>query len=246
MRTSKPFSMISYNTRPFLVEKLNELKEGGLVQFWAFVEHLPEDDEKKPHKHLYIIPAKLIDTQRIEKALLELDQNNLLGKPLGAIFPRSSKFDDWYLYALHDQRYLALKGQKRKYHYNDDSITVSCEDTFRELKSLIDYTAINRMSLIIEKAENGESLAEIIKSCNIPLQLIGQVKQLYDIITSNFSVYRGSRKTHTPKIDTTDDIINMETGEVIKAIEKNLNDTERPTFKPACAEDFKEINKLFK
>lgn len=213
MRTSKPFSMISYNTRPFLIEKLNELRDGGLVQFWAFIEHLAEEDEKKPHKHLYIIPAKLIDTQRVEKALVELDPNNLIGKPLKAIFPCSSKFDDWYLYSLHDKKYLAFKGQKRQYHYNDDAFFVSCEDTFHELKSLIDYSAINRMNLIFEKAENGESLPEIIKTCNIPIQLVGQVKQLYDIITSNFSVYRNDRKTHSPRVDT-------ETGEVIKEIEK--------------------------
>jgi hypothetical protein len=211
VRTSKPFSMISYNTRPFLIEKLNELKNGGLIQFWAFIEHLAEEDEKKAHKHLYIIPEKLIDTQRVEKALSELDPNNLLGEPLKAIFPCSSKFDDWYLYSLHDKKYLAFKGQKRQYHYNDDAFFVSCEDTFHELKSLIDYTAINRLNLIYEKAEKGESLAEIIKTCNIPLQLIGQVKQLYDIITSNISVYRNGRKTHTPKV-----VFDPETGEIKK------------------------------
>ena len=209
MRTSKPFSMISYNTRPFLIEKLNELKDGGLIQFWAFIEHLAEQDERKAHKHLYIIPAKLIDTQRIEKALQEIDINDLTAKPLGAIFPQSSKFADWYLYGLHNKKYLALKGQKRKYTYNDNAFVVSCQDTFQELKNLIDYTEINRLDAIFEKAEKGESLADIIKTCNIPLQLVGQVKQLYDIITSRFEVYRSDRKTHTPKVD-----FDTETGEI--------------------------------
>jgi len=208
MRTSKPFSMISYNTRDFLREKLNELVQGGLIQFWAFIEHLPEEDEKKAHKHLYIIPAKLIDTQRIEKALQEIDLTDITAKPLGAIFPQSSKFADWYLYGLHDKKYLAYKGQKRKYHYNDKAFVVSCQDTFQELKNLIDYTEINRLSLIFEKAENGESLADIIKTCNIPLQLVGQVKQLYNIIISPIDLYRSSRKTHTPKID-------IQTGEIL-------------------------------
>ncbi len=199
MRTSKPFSMISYNTTDFLREKLNELVKGGLVQFWAFIHHQPEQDEKKAHKHLYIIPQKLIDTQRIEKALQEIDLTDITAKPLGAIFPQSSKFADWYLYGLHDKKYLATKGQKRVYAYNDSAFIVSCQDTFQELKNLIDYTAINRLSLIVEKAENGESLASIIKTSNIPLQLIGQVKQLYDIINSPFDMYRNDRKTHTPK-----------------------------------------------
>ena len=211
MRTSKPFSMISYNTNDFLREKLNELVQGGLIQFWAFIEHLPEDDEKKAHKHLYIIPAKLIDTQRIEKALQEIDLTDITAKPLGAIFPQSSKFADWYLYGLHDKKYLAYKGQKRKYHYNDNAFVVSCQDTLRELKNLIDYTELNRLSLIFEKAENGESLTDIIKTCNIPLRLIGQVKQLYDIIRShiNIELYRNNRETHSPKVD-------IETGEIIE------------------------------
>ena len=209
MRTSKPFSMISYNTQDFLRDKLNELVEGGLVQFWAFIEHLPEEDEKKAHKHLYIIPQKLIDTQRIEKALQEIDLTDITAKPLGAIFPQSSKFADWYLYGLHDKKYLAYKGQKRKYHYNDNAFVVSCQDTFQELKNLIDYTEINRLSLILEKAENGESLASIIKTSNIPLQLIGQVRQLYDIIVGPFETYRNGRASHQ-KVD-------PETGEIIEA-----------------------------
>ena len=209
MRTSKPFSMISYNTKEFLIEKLNELVQGGLIQFWAFIHHLPEEDEKKAHKHLYIIPQKLIDTQRIEKALQEIDLTDITAKPLGAIFPQNSKFADWYLYGLHDKKYLASKGQKRAYTYNDSAFIVSCQDTFQELKNLIDYTEINRLSLIIEKAENGESLSDIIKTTNIPLQLIGQVKQLYNIIISPIDLYRNNRETHSPKVD-------IETGEIIE------------------------------
>lgn len=209
MRTSKPFSMISYNTQDFLSDKLNELVEGGLVQFWAFIHHQPEEDEKKAHKHLYIIPQKLIDTQRIEKALQEIDLTDITAKPLGAIFPQSSKFADWYLYGLHDKKYLAYKGQKRKYHYNDNAFVVSCQDTFQELKNLIDYTEINRLSLILEKVENGESLASIIRTSNIPLQLIGQVRQLYDIIVGPFETYRNGRASHQ-KVDS-------ETGEIIEA-----------------------------
>jgi hypothetical protein len=209
MRTSKPFSMISYNTQDFLRDKLNELVEGGLVQFWAFIHHQPEEDEKKAHKHLYIIPQKLIDTQRIEKALQEIDLTDITAKPLGAIFPQSSKFADWYLYGLHDKKYLAYKGQKRKYHYNDNAFVVSCQDTFQELKNLIDYTEINRLSLILEKVENGESLASIIRTSNIPLQLIGQVRQLYDIIVGPFETYRNGRASHQ-KVDS-------ETGEIIEA-----------------------------
>lgn len=201
MRTSKPFSMISYNTDGYLKITLNELIKGGLIEFWAYIHHLPEEDESKAHKHLFIIPQKLLDTQQIQKALQEIDPNNPIAKPLGAIFPRSSKFDDWYLYGLHDKKYLALKGQKRQYTYNDNAFVTSCQDTFQELKNLIDYSAINRFADIIEKAEKGESLPDIIKTTNIPLQLIGQVRQLYYIITESIILNRNNRRTHTPSDD---------------------------------------------
>lgn len=203
MRTSKPFSLISYNTQDFLTEKLSDLVQGGLIQFWAYIHHQAEQDEKKAHKHLYIIPQKMLDTQRIEKALQEIDSNDITAKPLGAIFPQSSKFADWYLYGLHDKKYLASKGQKRQFAYNDNAFIVSCQDTFQELKNLIDYTEINRLNDIFEKAENGESLQSIIKSSNIPLQLVGQVKQLYAIITGTFELYRDNRRTHSPKAELT-------------------------------------------
>jgi hypothetical protein len=202
MRTSKPFSMISYNSDGFLKITLNELIKGGLIQFWAYIHHLPEEDEAKAHKHLYIMPNKLLDTQTIEKALQEIDPNNPLAKPLGAIFPRVSKFDDWYLYCLHDKKYLASKGQTRQYTYNDNAFIVSCQDTFRELKNLIDYSAINRYSDIIEKIERGESLPDILKTTNIPLQLIGQVKQLYYIINDSIiGSMRNNRRPYDPNDD---------------------------------------------
>jgi hypothetical protein len=199
LRTSKPFSMISYNTDDFLQVKLKELVESGLIQFWAYIHHLPEADEAKAHKHLYIIPNKLLDTQTIEKALQEIDPSNPVAKPLGSIFPRVSKFDDWYLYGLHDKKYLASKGQTRQYTYNDNAFVVSCQDTFRELKNLIDYSVINRYSDIIEKIERGESLPEILKTTNIPLQLVGQVKQLYYIINDSIiEAMRNNRRPYNP------------------------------------------------
>ena len=61
MRTSKAFATISYNTTDFLKLKLGELVERGVLDFWAFVDHLPEIDEKKPHKHLFCVPSKLFE-----------------------------------------------------------------------------------------------------------------------------------------------------------------------------------------
>lgn len=45
MKTSKPISTISYNSKPYLVKKLNDLKKAGILEFWSFIEHEPESDE---------------------------------------------------------------------------------------------------------------------------------------------------------------------------------------------------------
>jgi hypothetical protein len=53
--------------------------------------------------------------------------------------------------------------------------------------------------------------------------------------------YRNDRTTHSPKV-----FFDPETGEMIKGIEKKLEDTDRPKLKPLSAEEIREINKIFK
>lgn len=45
MRTSKPISTISYNTLPFLKEKLDDLVNNQVLEFYFFIWHHAEDDE---------------------------------------------------------------------------------------------------------------------------------------------------------------------------------------------------------
>ena len=49
MKTTKPISTISYNTPEFLENKLNELLANGLISFFAYILHEPEEDETKRH-----------------------------------------------------------------------------------------------------------------------------------------------------------------------------------------------------
>lgn len=124
MRTSKPFSTISYNTADFLNLRLGELVQRRQIDFFAWVHHYAEEDETKEHKHLYIVPNGRVDTDQILDFLLEHDPKHP-DKPFNCIRPHSSKFADWYLYALHDATYLASKGQARKFHYVMDDVQTS-------------------------------------------------------------------------------------------------------------------------
>lgn len=211
MRTSKPFSTIDYNSTEFLERKLNEMLNRGVLDFWVFVEHLPEDDETKKHKHLFCVPSKLLDTVQFVNELKEIDPIKPLEKPLCCINPRSSKFTDWYLYCLHDKAYLLSKGQARKHFYSNNDLVASDADYLQDLIHQIDLSKINRTQVIVEAVESKIPFETLVRQGQIPIPLINQYRLGYDLISGRFengySTYRNDRTSHQ-KIDPS-------TGEVI-------------------------------
>lgn len=229
MKTSKPCSTISYNSEQFLTVKLNDLLKRRVISFWLFVEHLPEEDEKKKHKHLYIIPNGQTNTDQIQDFLEELNPDDI-EHPFGCIFFKSSKFDDFYFYGLHDPLYLASKGQTRKYHYKDEDFKMSDLDYFTSLKHEIDYSKLgNRKTVeIAQEIKDGASLEDLLLQGRISAQNALQWKAIYDMLNGYGSLYRSGRSTHTPLVN--NDTINLETGEIeqdqglIVAFEKAINE----------------------
>lgn len=210
MKTSKPFSTISYNTAEYLNLKLSDLVARRKIDFFAWVSHYPEDDETKAHKHLYIVPNGRIDTDQILDYLLEPDPKHP-EKPLGCIRPHSSKFADWFLYAVHDTAYLASKGQARKYHYSLDDVQTCDGDYLLEEIHMIDYAKINRLSAIRDAALQGMPFEELLIKGSIPIQQTFAYKQAYDLM-ANFRTNRAGKKGHED--------IDPETGEVKETAEK--------------------------
>lgn len=193
MKTSKPFATISYNTDIFLEVKLDDLVRRHKIDFWAFFDHLPEEDEQKAHKHLYIVPNGQIQTDELQDYLIETDPNN--GLPLGCIRFKSSKWFDWYLYGLHDVRYLAMKGQSRKYHYKPEEIHCSDNDYLTEEIHSMDYSKLARFENLVDGAKQGKDFSELILSGMVPVQQVYAYEHFYDILNRNGKI------THTPKID---------------------------------------------
>ena len=239
MRTSKPFSTISYNTVEFLTVKMNELVERRVISFFAFIRHYKEEDERKDHIHLIIFPNGLYQTDALQDYLLEPDLSDLTKKPLGIMVCQNSKFADWYLYVSHDAAYLASKGQTRKYHYLEEDFISSNSDYLHELIRTIDRTKYAKTQEFVNQVKNGVSLVEMITKGQIPAPQFNQWRAMYEYLKFG-DTFRNDRVSHTPKVDT-------ETGEVIKEIEKNLKDTERPTFRPVDdEEEIRKINEIFK
>lgn len=132
MKTTKPLSTISYNTKPFLVSVLERLTKNEMISFWVIITHKPEEDENKEHTHVYLEPAKAIDTTWLRKQFNEDDKEHP-SSPLGVMPIAKSKFADWYWYGLHDKAYLASKNQSRKYHYSHDDMLTSDVECLAEM-----------------------------------------------------------------------------------------------------------------
>lgn len=212
MKTSKPFSTISYNTIPFLTARLDILLQAGVIEFYAFIKHHPEEDETKEHIHLYVEPSGLIDTQKgfIDK-ILEPDPNDPLQKPLCCIRCRPSKFADWYMYALHDIDYLATKLETRKYHYRDADFITSSNDVMLELVHESDLSKYKSFKKFRDSVQSGVSFKELFENGFIPVQQINQYEKAYYLMKGQDipnCTYRNGRKGHERLVD-------KETGEVI-------------------------------
>lgn len=131
MKTRKPISTISFNSEPFLSGTLERLLKNGIIQFYAYIYHIGEDDEggKKDHMHVYIEPNGNVDTAELEKTFIEPVTNH--SKPLKCLNFKNSKVEDWYLYGLHHPPYLMKKGLVKAYHYKAEDVQTSDEDELR-------------------------------------------------------------------------------------------------------------------
>jgi hypothetical protein len=196
VRTTKPIATISFNTPAYLELKLNELLKAGRVSFWAFIEHKPEDDEggKKAHCHVYIEPSKMLQTDDIKSELKEYDPEHP-ELPRGCITFKSSKFDPWYLYSLHDKRYLASKGQSRRYHYLHEDIRTSDPDDLLYKARSIDLVSLSPYADMEDAQRQGFTWAEYFSRGTIPLPQVALFERAWNLLLQ-VKTERADREGH--------------------------------------------------
>lgn len=183
MRTSKSISTISYNSASFLRNKLEEWKRNGVIEFAMWVKHDPEEEEKKEHYHVFIKPARLLQTVDLERESEELDIHNL-DKPLKMISFRVSKESDWLLYSIHDPSYLAEKGLEKQFVYSFEDINSTCEDTLRDIISHCNDERNSKIEYrLIQLINKGLTWDEIILSGFIPLRYIAGAQIMYNSLS---------------------------------------------------------------
>ena len=128
MATQKPISTVSYNTEPFLKEKLDSWVSAHLIQAYQYIKHTGEDGDKD-HIHLRVEPNKKLDPMDLSDSLKEYVQGE--DKPRGVLSWRPSREEDWLLYAVHHPQYLAIKysddvHEKIPYDWKD----IKCPDSY--------------------------------------------------------------------------------------------------------------------
>lgn len=183
MRTSKPISTISYNSEAFLEQKIEYWKRQGIIEYGMWIKHDPEADEKKAHYHVFLRPARMVQTMDLELDSQEIDPT-YPDKPLKMVGFRISKEDDWLLYAIHDPAYLVEKGLQREFVYSLEDVKSTCSDTLQDIISHMSDNRNGRLEYrIIQCVNMGMNWSQIVSSGLIPLRYMAGAKIMYQALT---------------------------------------------------------------
>lgn len=193
VRTTKAISTISFNSKEFLELKLNELIKSKIISFWCFITHEPEEDEKKEHHHVYIIPSKMIQTDDLREFLIQHNEDDP-SRPFGCLMFNPSKFDDWFLYGLHDPEYLASKGQGREHYYSQDDFICSSYDDFDEMIKKVDKGKLSPYIAIRKAKENGMSFSQYIQTAGVNINQLHNFQRAWELVTPTLN--RNNRTGH--------------------------------------------------
>lgn len=180
MRTAKPISTVSFNTREYLKETLDGLIANGVLTWYAFIPHDAEDDDagNKDHFHVYAEPSKTLQTDDLRSEFKEFDPEKP-DKPKCTLIWKSSKFQDWYMYALHDPTYLASKGLRKKYFYKIGDMVTSEED---ELLDRVANFPVSPTQRMLEEIQRGTPFEQFVAMGCVPVRQIMQYRLMWNTL----------------------------------------------------------------
>ena len=101
----------------------------------------------------------------------------------------------WYMYILHDTRYLASKGQSRKYHYSHSDIVASDYNNLNYLSKSIDMLKLSPYSSMLDAQKQGLSWQEYFMRGGIPIQQLNLFEKAWYLLLRE-DTYRNGRQGH--------------------------------------------------
>lgn len=165
--TKNPISNISYNTKEFLLEKMELLVTAHKIQTYQFIQHKGEQG-LKDHIHLRIVPNKSIDPMEISEMLEEYVEGE--EKPRGVVDWHPSKEEDWTLYVVHDEKYLKQKygseyeksDGKIAYDYKEITVGKYCDLDQMYIRAQQYFK--NSQASIIKELRDGTKMSTLIET----------------------------------------------------------------------------------
>lgn len=201
-------------------ETLTRLVKNHVISWGCYINHKAEEDETKDHKHLYVIPSRMTQTDELKELFRELDPENI-SKPLGVMPWMSSKFDDWYLYSIHDAQYLASKFQKREYQYARSEMWSTDDDFLDEQIKSIRMVRVNTITRIMELQKSGWTWTQYFASGAVPIQQFKQYSEAWQAVYDFLHTPGVARNGHPGHDDTLQ--VDKTTGEIIETANKAEN-----------------------
>lgn len=194
MKTRCAISTISYNSKEFLINVLNDLYNRMVISRWYFMYHFKEEDESKDHIHLWIMPNGTLNTMVLDKEFFEYD--GIHEKPLRCRDWHSSDLDNWILYTMHHKEYLWIeKHQTRKYHYSYDDFIVSSdidfEDDFRQAMKGSAFAIKLQQNQIINA--NLDNPAVLFTNGTLPWNMAGNINA-YKYMETHYCIPEGTNR----------------------------------------------------
>lgn len=195
--TKRPLSTISFNSEKFLCSALSSLVEAGKVQSWLYVKHKAEEDTKKEHIHLLLVPCSVVNPVAVRKSFIEPSFDGR--GDLGCLPFNPSKISDWLLYSLHYEPYLCGKGLVRHNHYKlSDVVTNESSDYVYQLfNEAVESLSNSRVSNFLDMVNSGASFGELLASGIVPPNQV----IFYDKL---FKTYRRNANKNSESCNTND------------------------------------------
>lgn len=157
-----------------------------------------------------MVPGIPVDCRQLRNEFIEFNKSSKL--PLGFMPIRNNtKWDDWYLYDIHDKEYLFSKGQSREYHYDDKDMVRSDDTYYWDSVSRIDRTRINPLGEVIRAAQSGISFADFVTNHPLSLLQVRSAQFVFEQVAGKTGLDRAGRTDHEP--------VNPVTGEYISPVD---------------------------